>query len=155
MPNYFNKVIAILHHPTSINPQHSPHPYNAPIYGQKRQIYIPTNTNEKLNPSQLNNCQELFGFSINMLELLKTPYKHPPAPSPRPFQQAHGKRSNLESINFLTIWPLTLMQIFDLIQAKCTYEFTQTPLISMNKKLSLTMVVSSKPLKTQTPNQTK
>ena len=47
MPNYFNKALAHLQHPPLIKPQHSPHPYNAPIYGQKRQFFIPTITNEK------------------------------------------------------------------------------------------------------------
>ena len=39
--------------------------------------------------------------------------------------------------------PLTLMPKFDIIQAKCTYGFTQTPLTSMNQKLALATVVSS------------
>ena len=39
------------------------------------------------------------------------------------------------------------MPKFDIIQAKCTYGFTKTPLISMNQKLALTTVVSSTFLK--------
>ena len=50
---------------------------------------------------------------------------------------------------------LTLMPKFDIIQAKCIYGFTHTPLISMNQKLVLATVVSSAFLKTQTTNQTK
>ena len=39
--------------------------------------------------------------------------------------------------------PLTLIQEFYIIQAKCTYGFNQTPLISMNPNLALATVVSS------------
>ena len=46
MPNYVNKALARLHHTPPIKTQHSPHPYNAPIYGQKCQFVIPTITNE-------------------------------------------------------------------------------------------------------------
>ena len=78
-----------------------------------------------------------------MLEPLTPPRKQPSAPSPLPFQTDHGNISNFESINFLIMPPLTLMSKFDIIQAKCTYGFNQTPLISMNKKLSLATVVPS------------
>ena len=36
MPNYVNKALERLQHPPTINSQHPPHAYNAPIYGQKR-----------------------------------------------------------------------------------------------------------------------
>ena len=62
MPNYVNKALAYLHHPPQIKPQHSPHLYNAPIYGQKRQFFIPTITNEKLTPAQIKHCQQFCGF---------------------------------------------------------------------------------------------
>ena len=155
MPNYVNKVLSRLHHPPTIKPQHPPHPYNAPIYVQKHQFVIPTINNGKSTPAQLKHCQEFYGFSIIMLQPLTTPCKQLLAPSPPPFQPSHGKISNSESINFLTVRLLTLMPKLDIIQFKCTYEFTQTPLISMNQNIALAMVVSSTFLKTQTPNQTK
>ena len=62
MPNYVNKALARLHRLLPIKPQHSPHPYNAPIYGQKRQFFIPNITNGKLAPDQLKYCQEFCGF---------------------------------------------------------------------------------------------
>ena len=142
MPNYVNKTLARLYHHFPIKPQHSPHPYNAPIYGQKRQFVIPTTTNEKLTSDQLKHNQEFCSFSFIMLQPLTTPCKQLSAPSPPPFQQYHGKISNSESINLLNMRPLTLMPKFDIIQAKCTYGFTQTPLISMNQKLALVRVVS-------------
>ena len=43
--------------------------------------------------------------------------------------------------------PLTIMPKLDIIQAKCTYGFTQTPLISMDQMLDLATVVSSTFLK--------
>ena len=73
MPNYVSKALARPNNPPPIKPQHSPHPYNAPIYGQKRQFAIPTITNEKLTAAQLNHCQELCGFSIIVLNPLTTP----------------------------------------------------------------------------------
>ena len=62
MPNYVKKALALLHHTPPIKLQHSLHPYNAPIYGQKRQVVIPTITNEKLTPTQLKHCQKFCGF---------------------------------------------------------------------------------------------
>ena len=118
MSNYVNKALARLHNPPPIKPQNSPHPYNAPIYGQKHQFAIPNITNEKITYAQLNHCQELCGFSIIMLKSLTTPLKQPSAPSPPPFHPAHKNISNFESINFLTVQPLTLMPKFDIIQAK-------------------------------------
>ena len=53
MQNYVKKALARLHHPHPMKTQHYPHPYDATIYGQKRQIFIPTITNEKLTPAQL------------------------------------------------------------------------------------------------------
>ena len=82
-------------------------------------------------------------YPIIMLEPLKTPCKQTSAPSPPPFQPAHGKISNFESINLLTMRPLTLIPKFDIIQAKLTYGLTQMPLIPMNPKLDLATVVSS------------
>ena len=147
MSNYVNKALARLHNPPPIKPQNSPHPYNAPIYGQKHQFIIPNITNKKLTPAQLNHCQEFCGFSIILLEPLTTPCKHPSVPSPPPFHPARGKISNFESIHFLTMQTLTLMPKFDTIQVKCTYGFTQEPLISMNQNLTLATVVSSTFLK--------
>ena len=62
MPNHFNNALARLPHYSPIKPQHSSHPYNAPICGQKRQFVIPTITNEKLTPAQLKHCQEFCVF---------------------------------------------------------------------------------------------
>ena len=107
MPNYVNKDLARHHHPPLINPQRPPDTYNASIYGQKRQFVIPTITNEKLTPAQLNQCQEFCGFSIIMLDPLTASCKQPSAPFPTPFQPDHGKISNFESINFLTMRPIT------------------------------------------------
>ena len=64
MPSYVSKALARPNHPPPIKPQHSLHPYNAPIYGQKRQFVIPTITNKKLTPAQINHCQALFGFIL-------------------------------------------------------------------------------------------
>ena len=57
MPNYVSKALARPNNPPPIKPQHSPHPYNAPIYGQTCQFVIPTITNKKLTYDQLNHCQ--------------------------------------------------------------------------------------------------
>ena len=96
MPNNVNKALASLHHPPPIKPQHSPHPYNAPTYVQKCQFSIPTISNKKLTPAKLKHCQKFSGFSIIILEPLKTPYKQPSVPAPPPFQLSHGKISSFE-----------------------------------------------------------
>ena len=57
MPNYVNKALSRLHHSPLMQPQHSSHAYNAPIYDQKRQFFIRTITNEKITPAQLKHCQ--------------------------------------------------------------------------------------------------
>ena len=62
MPNYVSKALARLHYLPLIKPQNSPHPYNAPIYGQERQFVIPSKTTDKLTPAQLKHCQEFFDF---------------------------------------------------------------------------------------------
>ena len=82
-----------------------------------------------------------------MIEPLTPPRKQPSAPLPPPFQPSHGKISNFESINLLTMRPLTQMLKSDIIQAKCTYGFTKTPLTSMNQNLALATVVFSTFLK--------
>ena len=96
MPNYVKKALACLHPPPSRNPQNPPHPYNDTIYGHKRQLAIPTITNEKLTPAKLKHFQKFSGFSIIILEPLKTPYKQPSVPAPPPFQLSHGKISSFE-----------------------------------------------------------
>ena len=58
MPNYVNKALSRLHHYPPIKPRHSPHPYNAPVYVQKRQFFIITITNKTSTPAQLNHFQE-------------------------------------------------------------------------------------------------
>ena len=54
--------------------------------------------------------------------------------------------------------PLTLIPKFDIIQAKCTYGFTQTPIIPMNPKLALATAFyytfSEKPKLPIKPNDT-
>ena len=57
MPNCVIKALARLNRSPPIKLQHSPHPCNAPVYGQKRQFFIPTITNKKLTPDQLKHCQ--------------------------------------------------------------------------------------------------
>ena len=55
MQNYVNKALARIHHTPPMKPQHSPYPYNASVYAQKRQFISPTITNKKLSPAQLKN----------------------------------------------------------------------------------------------------
>ena len=140
MPNYVIKAIARLHYSPPIKPQHYPYPYNDPVYYQKRQFFVPTITNKYWTPSQLKHCEEFCGFSIIMPDPLTTPWKQPSVPSPPPFQPDHGRISNFKSIHLFTIQTLKLMPKFDIKQNKYTYGFTQTPLISMNLKLTLAMV---------------
>jgi hypothetical protein len=61
MPNYVPKALARLRHPAPKRPQHSPHPYSAPVYGQKQQFAKPTCTRQ-LTPTQTKYCQEFTGI---------------------------------------------------------------------------------------------
>jgi hypothetical protein len=61
MPNYVTKGRARLQHPTPTRPQHSPHPYAAPVYGQKQQFAKPISTRQ-LTPAQTKYCQEFAGI---------------------------------------------------------------------------------------------
>ena len=64
MPDYVNNALVRLRHYYPIKHQHYPHPYNAPIYIQKRQFVIPTTTSKELTPAQLKHCQEFCGFQL-------------------------------------------------------------------------------------------
>ena len=68
MLNYINKDIARLQHSPPIKPQHSPHHYNAPVYGQKYKFFMTTITNKKLTPDQINHCQEFCGYRQTSLQ---------------------------------------------------------------------------------------
>ena len=57
MTNHINNALARKHHYPPIKPQYSPHPYDTPVYGQKRQFFISTTTNKRLTPAQLKHCQ--------------------------------------------------------------------------------------------------
>jgi hypothetical protein len=62
MPNYVTKALARLHHPTPNKPQHSPHPYATPVYGQKQQYAKPTPNSCQLTPDKIKFCQEFTGI---------------------------------------------------------------------------------------------
>jgi hypothetical protein len=61
MPKYVSKALARLQHPAPKQPQHSPHPYAAPAYGQKQQFAKPISTRH-LTPAQTKYCQEFTGI---------------------------------------------------------------------------------------------
>jgi hypothetical protein len=61
MPKYVTKGLARLQHPHPQRPQHSPHPYAAPVYGQKQQYAKPVTTRQ-LTPAQTKYCQEFTGI---------------------------------------------------------------------------------------------
>jgi hypothetical protein len=61
MPNYVSKARTRLHHPMPKQPQHSPHPYAAPVYGQKQQFAKPLSVCQ-LTPAQTKYCQEFTGL---------------------------------------------------------------------------------------------
>jgi hypothetical protein len=62
IPNYVSNARTLLHHPFPTKPQHSPHPYQAPVYGQKQQYAKPTGKTCQLTPIQLKYCQRFTGF---------------------------------------------------------------------------------------------
>jgi hypothetical protein len=62
MPNYVTKALARLRHSPPKKPQHSPHPYATPVYGQKQQYAKPTGTTCQLTPAQVKFCQEFTGI---------------------------------------------------------------------------------------------
>ena len=62
MPNYVNKALAWLRHPAPKKPQHSPHPYATPVYGQKTKYAKPTGNACQLTPAQVKFCQYFTGI---------------------------------------------------------------------------------------------
>jgi hypothetical protein len=62
MPDYVTKALARLRHPSPKKPQHSPHPYTTPVYGQKQQYAKPTGATCQLTPAQVKFCQEFTGI---------------------------------------------------------------------------------------------
>ena len=68
---------------------------------------------------------------------MKTPCKQKTLPSPPPFRTDHGRISNFQSVNLLTMQPFILIQKIDTLQSKCTYGFNKTTIISMKPKISL------------------
>jgi len=62
IPNYVTKARAILQHEAPKKPQHSPHPYAAPQYGQKIQMAKRTGSTCQLTPKELHFCQVFFGL---------------------------------------------------------------------------------------------
>jgi hypothetical protein len=60
MPNYVQKALSRFKHPPPSKPEHSPHPWNAPKYGQRHQ-YAPTITPNTLTPQQQKQVQEFVG----------------------------------------------------------------------------------------------
>jgi hypothetical protein len=61
MPTYVPKALICLRHPHPWLPQHSPHPYSAPTYGQKQQFAKPV-YNRQLTDAQTKYCQEFTGI---------------------------------------------------------------------------------------------
>ena len=57
-----SKALARFQHPTPKKPQHSPHPYTTPVYGQKQQYSTPIGNACQLTPAQVNFYQEFTGI---------------------------------------------------------------------------------------------
>ena len=61
MPKYVNKALKRFHHPDPHSPEHSPHHWNAPLYGQKVQYAKILEDNKALTPKQRKLLQEFVG----------------------------------------------------------------------------------------------
>jgi hypothetical protein len=62
MPHYVKKALLCFHHQSPGKPQHSPHQWNAPIYGAKTQFTTPTDPNfTQLTPKEKTYVQEVIG----------------------------------------------------------------------------------------------
>jgi hypothetical protein len=88
MPHYVEKALLRFHHPTPIKPQHSPHQWDAPIYGAKTQFTAPTDPNFKqLTRKEKTYVQEVIGTFLfyawaidsTMLPILDYASTHPNA----------------------------------------------------------------------------
>ena len=133
-----------MHIPSSSNKASTfPLSYNAPIYVQKHQFFIPDITNEKLTPAQLKHCQEFCGFFNYYARAIGNTTQTAVSAIASSLSTNSWKDIKFRINQFLDYSATNLMSKFDIIQAKCTYGFTQTPLISMNQNIALVTVVSS------------
>ena len=57
-----SKALARFQHPPPKKPQHSPHPYTTPVYGQKQQYSTPIGNACQLTPAQVKLFQEFTGI---------------------------------------------------------------------------------------------
>ena len=61
MPNFVTTTLEKLQHRPPTKPQHSPHRYTPPQYGQQQQFVTPPDTTAKLSLSETTHIQQIVG----------------------------------------------------------------------------------------------
>jgi len=61
MPGYIERALTRFEHPTPTRPQHSPHAWQKPQYGAKKQYAIPDDESPPLSPAERTRVQEVLG----------------------------------------------------------------------------------------------
>jgi hypothetical protein len=63
MPGYVSKALTTLRHPAPTRPQHSPHPWTAPVYGKKQQL-ASTDLTPLLDKAGIHRVQQISGLFL-------------------------------------------------------------------------------------------
>jgi hypothetical protein len=63
MPGYVSKALTTLRHAAPTRPQHSPHPWIAPVYGKKQQL-ASTDLTPLLDKAGIHRVQQISGLFL-------------------------------------------------------------------------------------------
>jgi hypothetical protein len=64
MPGYIAKALLRFQHPAPARPQHSPHAWQAPVYGAATQLTTPFDDSARLNAAGITRVQEIIGVLL-------------------------------------------------------------------------------------------
>jgi hypothetical protein len=134
MPDYVTKALAQIHHLPPKKPQHSPHPYSTPVYGQKQQYTKPTTKTCQLTPAQVKLCQAFAGLFNYYAHAINNTMQTAVSSIVSCVSTCFGKTSISASTSFLIMPPLIPMLASYTKPLKCTSGFTLMLHISMNLK---------------------
>ena len=61
MPNYVSEALQKFQHPAPYRPEHAPHDWTKPAYGQRQQFVTPHNDSNPLDQDEINRVQQVVG----------------------------------------------------------------------------------------------
>ena len=64
MPNYVSEALHKFQHPAPYRPEHAPHAWTKPAYGQRQQFVTPHNDSDLLDQDGINRVQQVVGIPL-------------------------------------------------------------------------------------------